>query len=161
MCEYHILPVPGRQGHFSKAFRTEEQQPYRGAAAFQAETGLPSLSKVERPDFCPLARPLQRRPSQVGRRWANLCTKHQPALSLDICIAHVWTWQELLMSSLSLDFCSRNRSFKGGEGGLSDGWTCLYTNYCNFDFKEIWKNRAGSFYSLFRQKIFYAPDAFC
>ena len=42
VCEYHILPLPlplpGRQGHFSKAVRTEEHQPCRGAAALPAQT---------------------------------------------------------------------------------------------------------------------------
>lgn len=38
ICEYHILPLPGRQGHFSQAVRTEEDQPCRGAAALPAQT---------------------------------------------------------------------------------------------------------------------------
>lgn len=123
----------------------------RGSSTPSTDSSRPSLAEGERSDFCPLASPLKRRPLQVGRRWANLCSKYQPALSLDLVITHTWTWQTLLMSSLSLDFCLRNRNFKGGEGGLFDGWICVYTNYCNFDFKEIWKNRGGSFYSLRRQ----------
>lgn len=142
MCEYHTLPLPrGREGHFSKAVRTEKHQPCLGTVALctpSTDSGLSNLSKEERPHFCPLASPLKRAALQVGRKWAHLCSKYQPALSLELLITHKWEWRALLMSSLSLDFCSRNRSFKGTEGVYSmDGLRC--TNYCNFYFKEIWK----------------------
>lgn len=42
--------------------------------------------------------------------------------------------QALLMSSWSLDF-----RFERGEVGLFDGWTSVYTNYCNFDFEHYLK----------------------
>lgn len=147
MCEYHVLPLLGRQAHSFRAIKTEEHQPCRGAAALRAQTLASPASAKGKSNFCPL----RRQTSQAGRRWANPCAKYQPVLSLRLLIAHMWTWQALLMSSLSLDFCSRNRSFKGGEGGLFDEWICVYTNYCNFDFQEIWKNRGGSFYFICRR----------
>lgn len=124
----------------------------RGSSTPGTESGLSSLGKGARPEFCPLASTLKRGASQAGRRWANPCSKYQPALSLDLLITHMWTWRALLMSSLSLDFCSRYRSFKGGEGGLSDRWTYMYTNYCNLILKRSEKIGAVLF-TLFVDSI--------